>query len=441
MVTDNGPMDELAKSSNFFDAHARVRRAREKFLNYAQFRYRQFINDPQQQPHAVVCVHLNNWQGFRDRFGYSGLERLNHQIEEVLLPTLSPRDLCARFNDNALVAVLCGEHGSRDPQDWAERALEQLAEQAFEVENVVVGATFSIGLCWFDRRVHNAEEALADATQIAELLAIQGQNQIRQFQPADPEPASTIDDEQMSVLIRNSLDTSQLRVVFQPLVGWASGTLRYYQAWARLIDDSGRELRAREFLDVARRTGILPRLNRWTLRRAVHFVASDPGLHKRMQLFLNVSIETFDERTLLWLEQNLRDHPHCRDCLIVEFDEFEFTSRRLESEPLAAQLKALGFRLALSGIGPGNLPRSREHFGQTEFLRMTARLAGELAGNPALDNEFAHVVDEAHHRGIQIIMPELAGEEQVVDFFKRGVDLIQSDFFEHPRELLRAAIE
>ncbi|PKL96394.1 MAG: hypothetical protein CVV18_01895 [Gammaproteobacteria bacterium HGW-Gammaproteobacteria-8] len=434
-------MEEQPKSSNFFDAHARVRRAREKFLNYAQFRYRQFINDPQQQPHAVACVHLNNWQGFRDRFGYAGLERLNHQIEAILLPTLEPRDLCARFSDNALVAILCGEHGSRDPQDWAEQVLQQLAEHSFKVEDTAVSASFSIGLCWFDRRVHNAEEALADATHIAELLSIQGQNQIRQFQPADTAQASSIDDEKMSMLIRNSLDTSQLRVVFQPLIGWDNDQRRCYQAWARLIDDDGRELRAREFLEVARRSGILPRLNRWTLRRAVHFVASDPSLRQHMQLLLNVSIETFDERSLQWLEQNLRDHPHCRDCLIAEFDEFEFTSRRLESEPLAARLKAAGLRLALSGIGPGNLPRCREHFGRVEFLRMTARLADELDGNPMLESEFIDIIDEAHRHGLQIIMPELSGEEQVVESFKRGVDLIQSDFLEHPRELLRAAIE
>lgn len=434
-------MHEPTKSSNFFDAHARVRRAREKFLNYAQFRYRQFINDPQQQPHAVTCIHLNNWQGFRDRFGYAGLEQLNHQIEAIVLPTLGPRDLCARFNDNALVTILCGEHGIRDPQDWSEQVLKQLAGQSFEVEHTTISASFSIGLCWFDRRVHNAEEALADATHIAELLSLQGQNQIRQFQPADTGSAPNIDDEQMSTLIRNSLDTSQLRVVFQPLVGWDSGKLRYYQVWARLIDGNGRELRAREFLEVARRTGILPRLNRWTLRRAVHFLASDPCLHQRMQLFLNVSIDTFDERSLLWLEQSLNDHPHCRDSLIAEFDEFEFTSRNLESEPLAARLKTLGFRLSLCGIGPGNLPRCHEHFGKVEFLRMTAQLADELVGNPALDSELIDLIDEAHRGGIQIIMPELAGEAQVVDFFKRGVDLIQSDFFEHPREMLRAAIE
>ena len=229
--------------------------------------------------------------------------------------------------------------------------------------------------------------------------------------------------------------------MFQPLVGWDSGPQTHYQAWARLIDEHGRELRAREFLDTARHCGSLPRLNRWTLRRALHFLASDPTLATRMQMLLNGSIDTFDARTLDWLDQTLLRHPKLASAVIIEFDEFECSSRALEAVPLIERLRALDLRIGLAGIGPGNLPRCREHFERIDFVRMAPHFADEIENSQTLESDFIDLIDRAHERGIRIVIPELEGEERVVEFFKRGVDLIQSDFFEHPRELLRAAVE
>jgi len=434
-------VDESRHPGNFFDAHAHVRRAREKFLAYAQFRYRQFLSDPEQQPHAVACVYLNNWQGYRDRFGYAGLEALNHQVERLVLPQLGSRDICARFNDSALVTVLCAEHGRREPLGWCQQQLEQLASAVYRVDDHQISATFSIGLCWFDRRVLSAEEALYDASHIAELLAREGRNQVRQFQPAQTRQRPDLDEDQVARLIRDSLDTSHMRIVFQPLLGWQTGRLRHYQAWARLITPDGHELRARDFLDSARRDGSLPRLNRWTLRRALHFLASDPGLADRVRLFVNASLETFDARLLDWLARQLEQHPHCRQCLVCELDEFDYSSRDHDRDALVPRLAEMGLRCGLTGVTAGNLERCKRYWKHFDYMRMAPGFDAELDRDRALGGEFSALIDSAHAHGVLIIMAELETEDKIVEFWKQGVDLIQSDFFEHPREMLRSALE
>lgn len=433
-------MDQTSQSSNFLDAHARVREARIKFLRYAELRYRQFLSDPEQKPHAAACIHFNNWHDCRERFGYRGLETLNQQIEERVLPELDRSDVCARFNDSALVLVMCADRGRQDIETWAKRVLRILGDNPLKLDKHDVGATFSFGLCWFDRRVRGAEEALCDAIEVAEIQAEYNENRLRIFQPARILDDSLGDEEQVLGLVMGALETNRMRIVFQPLLSADSNRLRYYQAWARVISEAGKELRAREFLGALRHSGVLARLNRWTLRRAIHFLAADQHSDNNIRLFVNVSTDTFDARTVHWLEQMLEEHPACRNTLIVEFDEFDFSNRGTEALDLSGKLERMGIHPGVAGIGAANLTRAQAYLTDVEFIRMAPGFADEIERNPTLTHRFINLIKAAHGHDVRVIMPEMNSERQIVEVWKRGVDLVQGDYIEHPRILLHSAL-
>jgi len=429
-------MDPVARPSNFFDAHARIREARTKFLNYAEFRYRQFLSDPEQKPHAVACIHFNNWRQCRERFGFRGLEVLNRQIEERVLPELHSRDVCARFTDSALVLVLTANQDQRDIERWARSLLEILGDASLQLESHVVRATFGLGLCWFDRRVRGAEEALCDAIEMAEMQGEYNENRLRIFQPARTLDEAPGDERQIRRHVMEALETNRMRLVFQPLLSAESDHLRYYQAWARMISRNGEELRARRFLDTVRRRGELARLNRWTLRRATQFLATVRKGGNRIRLFVNVSMDTLDSRTSDWLERKLEQHAACRNALIAEFDEFDFANRKREVPEMCLRMRTIGVYPAVAGIGANSLSRSRAYLTDVDFMRMAPGFADEIDRNPALVNRFIDLIEAAHEHGVGVVMPELNSERQVVEFWKLGIDLIQGDYIEHPRALL-----
>lgn len=437
-------MNQRERPSNFFDAHARVREARSKFIQYAEFRYRQFLSDPEQKPHAAACIRFNNWKQCRERFGLRGLEILNQQIEDRLVPELNRRDICARFTDSALVLVLSANHGQRDIEAWARRVLNILGQKPLKLDQHSVGATFSFGLCWFDRRVRGAEEALFDAIHVAEVQADHDENRFRIFQSVKALDEQPGDEEQVFRLVLNSLETNRMRIVFQPLLNAESDNVRYYQAWARLISDSGKEIRARGFLDVVRRAGLLARLDRWTLRRALHFLSADRSAGRdsgrQIRLFINSCLDTFDTRTLQWLEQMLEDHPACRNALIAEFDEFEFSNRKSDAFVLARRLKRLGIHPGISGVGMAGLSRVEAYLTGVDFIRMAPGFADEIDRNPDLTHRFIDLIEAAREHGVRVVMPEMNNEKQIVEFWKLGVDLVQGDYIEHPRELLHSAL-
>jgi EAL domain-containing protein (putative c-di-GMP-specific phosphodiesterase class I)/GGDEF domain-containing protein len=426
------PAPRAVGSARLIDAHAGTRKARRKFLRYAELRYRQFLEDPQQRPHGVACIHFNNWRECRDHFGFQGLESVNGLVEQRALAALDDRDIFLRLADNSLVGVLWPGDGGRDIERWAERMLEALTASEYPVGSRRLTASFSIGLCWFDRRVRGAEEALLDAMHQAEVLAEDGGNRFRLFRPVSAPREELGNEEQLAGQIRRSLQSNRLRMVFQPLLAASPEGGRYYQVWARLISDAGKLIAARHFLEVARRHELVGALQRWTLRRSVHFLATAHGNPSAIRLFVNVSPEAFSDAMLEWLGKVARRHPEVGPRLIAEFELFDLENRAGETRRAMERAAALGLRVGVSGIGEKEL--SRESIGAEpfEFLRLAPSLAEALHEHAALAGEFMAFIGRCHHQGQAVIMPEVEREDQVIEFWQAGVDFIQGDYIERP---------
>lgn len=415
------------------DAHAGTRRARRKFLRHAEFRYRQFINDPRQRPHGVACIHFNNWRECRDHFGFSGLETVNALIEERAAGALDEHDLFLRLADSSLVGVLSPGDGDRDIERWAENMLMRLTESEYPVGSKRITAGFSIGLCWFDRRVRGAEEALLDAMHLAEQLAERGDNRYRLFRPVRAPREELGSDKQLAEQIRRSLQSNRLRMVFQPLLAAHPEGGRYYQAWARMISDSGKLVPARHFLDVARRHELIGALQRWSLRRSVHYLATTHGAPSAVRLFVNASPEAFSKAMIEWLARIRQRHPEVGPRLIAEFECFDLENRVGETRRAMKLLRELGIRIGVSGIGVKQLGQTLLDQAPVDYLRMAPDFADALHERAGLAGEFMAFIAHAHRNERAVVMPAVDREEQVIEFWQAGVDFIQGDYIERPQ--------
>lgn len=424
---------EPVGTARLIDAHAGTRRARRKFLRYAEFRYRQFINDPQQNPHGVACIYFNNWHECRDHFGFDGLETVNGLIEQRALESLAEHDIFLRLADSSLVGVLGPGDGERDIEQWAAGMIDKLTESEYPIGSRWLTASFSIGLCWFDRRVRGAEEALLDAMHLAEQVSERGENQYRLFQPVQAPREELGSDRQLAGQIQRSLQSNHLRMVFQPLLAANDEQALYYQVWARLISNTGKLIPARHFLRVARQYELIGALQRWTLRRSVRYLATAADDSPALRLFVNASPEAFSDRMLRWLERVCERHPGIGPCLIAEFEIFDLENRAGETRQATEVLRTLGVRIGLSGINEDHLDHRPTDDVAIDYLRMAPEFAESIEERPELAGDFTAFIKQAHSAEQAVIMPEVDREEQVIEFWKAGVDFIQGDYIQRPK--------
>jgi EAL domain-containing protein (putative c-di-GMP-specific phosphodiesterase class I)/GGDEF domain-containing protein len=431
-------MTDSEQPRHFFDAHAGIRRARLKFLQYAEFRYRQFMNNPAQTPYAAAAVYYNNWQSCRDRFGFTGLEEINRQIEARVVPELGPRDICARFVDEALVLVLSGSEGQRDLDAWAERLLHLLGERAFLVEQRSLAATFSIGMCWFDRRVRGAEEALLDALHTAEVLSERDENRYRIFQPRMVPQAKLEDEEELFARIQRALDTNRLRIVFQPLLAPEADDVRFAEVWARMVAEDGTLMPARHMLTAARRSGVLSRLDRWTLRRTMHFMTHREE-NDRLKLIVHVTVDSLDAHTLAWMQDKFDRHPRLRFCLIGDLNHNELSDNPQDARRLLDRLRDLDMAICVSGVTQRQFDDLLVRWPDIGYVKLSPTYVRELKQEDGDQEALNAFIALAHDNGVRVILPEVESEADVVNFWRQGVDLIQGDYVAGARELVESS--
>jgi EAL domain-containing protein (putative c-di-GMP-specific phosphodiesterase class I) len=222
-------------------------------------------------------------------------------------------------------------------------------------------------------------------------------------------------------------------MVFQPLLAAHPEGGRYYQAWARMISDSGKLVPARHFLEVARRHELIGALQRWSLRRSVHYLATTHGAPSAVRLFVNVSPEAFSKAMIEWLARIRERHPEVGPRLIAEFEYFDLENRAGETRRRMKLLRELGIRIGVSGIGVKQLGQTLLDEAPVDYLRMAPDFAGALHERAGLAGEFMAFIAHAHRNERAVIMPEVDREEQVIEFWQAGVDFIQGDYIERPQ--------
>lgn len=414
------------------DAFASTRRVRDRFLYYAGKRYAKFLQDPKKPPHGVACIRLNHWREFRDRFGFRVVEDLEDQVEQRVLAGLEAQDLFVKISDSSLIGILAPAADGRDVDQWASAMLKRLTDPPYSANFSQITPSFSIGFCWFDRRVRDIEEALLDAMQLAEQLSSSGENQFRVFVP-DVEPEEELGDEEgIAETMRRALKTNRLRLVFQPLLAASSEESRFYQAWPRLISNGGRLIAARHFLRAARRQGLLGPLQIWSIKHSLHYLIKFQQNASHVRLFVNVSPEAFSNSTMAWLTKVFRRYPDAAPRLIMEFEAFHLEHRVSETLLVTERLRAMGILLGVNGL-------SREHLKSrildempVRFVRLGPELAQKLNRDDEGFDEFIAFVGRSHLHQRRVIVPEVKEAQQVINFWQSGVDLIQGEYIEKP---------
>jgi EAL domain-containing protein (putative c-di-GMP-specific phosphodiesterase class I)/GGDEF domain-containing protein len=436
LTDSNSPSDtarfESEAGARLIDAFASTRRVRDRFLYYAGKRYERFLKDPRRPPHGVACILLNHWREIRDRFGFKVLEDLEDQIEQRVLEGLDEQDFFLKISDSSLIGILAPGPEGRDVEQWSRGMLERLTEPPYRIGTRQITPTFSIGFCWFDRRVRDIEEALLDAMQMAEQLSDTATNEFRVFVPdvAPEEELGSEDD--IAETIREALKANRLRLVFQPLLAASSEESRFYQAWPRLISSSGRLIAARHFLKVARRQDLLGALQIWSIKHCLYYLVKIQQKASHIRLFVNVSPEAFTDETLVWLGKAFNRYPEAAPRLIAEFEAFHLEHRVSETLAAIERLRAMGVVLGVNSI-------SRKHLGSRildevplRFVRLGADLAQKLDRDHDGYDEFIAFVSRSHLHQRKVIVPEVREAQQVINFWQSGVDLIQGEYIEKP---------
>jgi diguanylate cyclase (GGDEF)-like protein/PAS domain S-box-containing protein len=299
---------------------------------------------------AVIMLDLDDFKRVNDSLGHDAGDELLSLVGSRLVHTLRPDDLVARFGGDEFVVLLRGPRAEQDAMTVAEKIRGALAEP-YVVAGRPLHVTTSLGVAIGSSATHTSSQLFAEADAAAYKAKRSGRNQAQLF---DENLERVIRRQQrVEGELRRALDGDGIDIDVQGIFS-VDGPLVGLEALVRVVTVDGRRLMPDQFLDVARRLGLLARLGEAVFNRSLE--ALGPWLRAHPDRMLNLNADPSEIAAPSFLSMFMRClevHEVDPRQLVLEVTESGFLAPDGRASLALDELRKMGMRIAIDDFGTG----------------------------------------------------------------------------------------
>ena len=297
---------------------------------------------------AVLYCDVDGFKHVNDAMSHSAGDELLRRIADRMVSVLGSRAIAGRFGSDEFVAAVPRVADTTAALDVARKLREAIGNTDFLIEGRRVRTTLSVGVALAetgksaDTLIREADTALRHARQ-------RGRN--RQAVFSDALQLAADRRVTLTATIRGHMRTGHIHPWFQPIVNLHTQTVVGFESLARLTPEGAAPVPAREWIDVAEISGLLPSIGAGLLEESIGFLA---GLPPQVWLTVNASAsELADPGYDELLIDLLTFHEVSPQRLFVEITEQVFLDAKDPAHDLLHRIHEAGVGLLLDDFGTG----------------------------------------------------------------------------------------
>lgn len=213
--------------------------------------------------------------------------------------------------------------------------------------------------------------------------------------------------------VKVALQDGRVDLHLQPIVSLPQRRVAFYEGFTRLRRPDGSLILPAEFLDAARRAGLMGVIDNMTLFRCVQIVRRLAERDRRVGVFCNIAAASLEDDQFfpLFLEHMAENKDLCGSLIFeIRADRFETRSRKMREN--MDKLTGLGFRFSIDHAADLAIDLPRLQDAGVRFVKMN--------GGVLID----HLRDPAGTRPLSSVNRRLNGEDVSAVFSRYGVTLI-----------------
>lgn len=218
-------------------------------------------------PFAALLVDVDFFKRFNDCYGHQEGDRCLIQVATALSDTIRGYNgSIGRYGGEEFI-ILAPISDAGKLSDFAEairRTVESLALRHEQRRDGVSIVTVSVGASFTRAQTMKLEKVIHEADRALYSAKANGRNCTRIYDPNDPQ--NNDDSENVAAILKIAIERDLVSLVYQPIVGVASGKIEAVEALMRLrmLDDTS--IPPSLFIPIAERTGAILELGRWAIR-------------------------------------------------------------------------------------------------------------------------------------------------------------------------------
>lgn len=377
--------------------------------------------------HGLLLVEPDHYAQLLEVIGLDASDALMAAMGRRLAE-LAPEAALGRFGEHQL-ALLARGNDYHATSELAERVGAAFAGQVLEVGDNSLNVTTSIGGVQIGEKIASTSQVLAKAAQGVTAAIGVGGNRVELFDPGAVDRAEQERIAAWVARIDDAITNNGFHLNFQPVIALAGDGNEAYEMSLSLTGSDGVPVDASVFLPIAEEHGMLGRIDRWVVTRAIKLMGVRLRAGKRTQLLLSVSQEAVrDEHMPAFIAGQLRDAGVPGELLMLAVPEAKVFTNLREAREFARALGESGARLALERFGAGlNSLQILQHF-TPALLKIDPQFMSDLARNPDSQRKLKEIAGQAGSQGIRTIAPHVQDAASMTLLFSAGVDYVQGDF-------------
>ena len=301
---------------------------------------------------SVMFIDLDRFKEVNDSLGHSAGDELLVKVSERIKGQLREGDTLARLGGDEFVVLLTEVKDLADVVSFANGILDLLG-QPFEIGNMNVGATASIGAAVYPEDGLDSESLLKHADVAMYRSKEIGRNSFQLYK-ASMNARSL---ERLSMLSRfqSALECNEFELHYQPVQCLNEEQITSVECLLRWQDPNLGMISPAQFIPLAEELGLITKLDQWVINRACEQMAlwRHQGINLE-RIAINVSAQHLHQGELTQtVAKALERHQLPGSCIEVELTESSFISNLHEAKSELKKLKALGVSIALDDFGTG----------------------------------------------------------------------------------------
>jgi EAL domain-containing protein (putative c-di-GMP-specific phosphodiesterase class I)/GGDEF domain-containing protein/PAS domain-containing protein len=386
---------------------------------------------------ALMLVMVDNFGAVEERLGYHESELALKQLGDLVKRRLGPKEPLYRFS-TALEAMVLSRPSPGDFQKLAETMRADVAAHLFKTDHYEAHLAVTV-VAYPLSNSDKAEEVVDNAVRQTRQLSRDGGNRVAVLGAAAEAAQEAAADQRKVEQIRKALADNRLKLAYQSIASLEGGDTHHFDVLARMLDEAGQEVPAKEFIPAAEKHGLIVAIDRWVISKALTVLAKRGGAADASMLFVRLSEQSIREGDALykWLADLLKQRPLKKGELVFTIQESIVENHVGKAKAFGQAFKSLGADVAMDRFGSTASSEKLMETLNPGFVRFDYSFTKDF-GDEKLQKRFADLVDAAKKRSIATIVGQVEDANAMARLWQLGVHYIQGFHVQAPEAVLLA---
>ena len=306
--------------------------------------------------HALLFLDLDQFRIANESGGHLAGDHLLREVSRILKEQTRGSDVLGRLGGDEFGLIIRG-CTLEEARESAEALRAAVAGHRFEWQGMHFHTQLSVGLVPFGLDAGAPAALLSQAEAACHLAKEKGRDRLQVYDPKDRDIGLRSGGIHWVARLNEALLRDRFTLYCQPVVALGGRHRRHGEVLVRMLDPEGRLVLASQFIPHAERYGLMPRLDRWVVRRVLATLGALYAQGRGEEagvLAINLSGATLSDRALAqFVRDELETSGVPPSALCFEITETAAISSLSETSALIDSLRRLGCGFSLDDFGRG----------------------------------------------------------------------------------------